>query len=235
MNACYYARCPLCGATAIETTMDKLRNELTLHMNTEHPVTLESPELLSTAMNEAGYYPGSQVPKAPTATQEPGPSPTGRATQVPQATTISYACPQPGCQFVSTDTDLYRLRVRAIEHLFNEHVGGANVRAKLDLIEAFNTYATQNHRCSEENLREPTPKPPLGIEPEYIWRETRMFDLIACIARYQTAGFPVKDDWLIELERYLSNRCAPKYAGSKRGFGQPPVPFHDGDTPLGAE
>ncbi len=80
-----------------------------------------------------------------------------------------------------------------------------------------------------------TTEPPLGIEPESIWCETRMFDLIDCISRYRTAGFPVNDDWLIELERYLSDRCAPKYAGSKRGFGQPPVPFHDGDTPLEAK
>jgi hypothetical protein len=83
-----------------------------------------------------------------------------------------------------------------------------------------------------EDLREPTPKPPIGIEPEHTWQETRMFDLIACINRYNAAGFPVKDEWMIELERYLSLRTAPKYAGSKRGFGQPP--FHDGDTPLSA-
>lgn len=317
MNAYYYARCPLCGALAIETTLEKLRNELSIHTDVEHPKTAESPatmDLLRAAMEEAGYYPGSKASEEPTGTE------------------VHYACPH--CNVVLSATSMDQLKTEAIGHMFAKHSGSDNAVAKMerDLIDAFNKYVP--HHCSEkeptatqgsglsqtgqatqvsmgyfksvchlcaheirgktavdfeanvrhhvasvhfrpsapkykdavqkilddqlfifesdpkdalapkppltyvipdfEDQRKPTPKPPIGIEPEHIWRETRMFALIACINRYQAAGFPVKDDWMAELDRYLSLWCAPKYAakyaGSKRGFGQPP--FHDGDTPL---
>lgn len=46
-------------------------------------------------------------------------------------------------------------------------------------------------------------KPPIGLQPEHLWREQRMYELIACINRYHESGFPVKPEWLEELRGLL--------------------------------
>lgn len=51
---------------------------------------------------------------------------------------------------------------------------------------------------------EPQVKPPLGIEPEYIWKQKRAFALVEAIARYSTAGIGVRNEWLSELGALLS-------------------------------
>jgi len=45
------------------------------------------------------------------------------------------------------------------------------------------------------------PKPPLGIEPNWLWNERRMWDLIATIQRYKDANLALPHDetWLKEL------------------------------------
>ncbi len=51
-------------------------------------------------------------------------------------------------------------------------------------------------------------KPPLGIEPEIIWIEKRMWDLIECLSRHSPtntiAEKTVTDTWLRELQHKIS-------------------------------
>ena len=50
---------------------------------------------------------------------------------------------------------------------------------------------------------DPQTKPPLGIEPEYIWKQKRAFALLETIARYSTAGMSARNEWLTELGKLL--------------------------------
>lgn len=48
-------------------------------------------------------------------------------------------------------------------------------------------------------------KPPLGIMPEPVWRELRMWELIKCLARHAGQGtHPVHREWLEELRDRLN-------------------------------
>lgn len=52
--------------------------------------------------------------------------------------------------------------------------------------------------------------PPLGIMPEFIWKEFRIWDLIECLARNRhQENIPL--EWLIELRLLLNER----YVGTK--------------------
>ena len=46
-------------------------------------------------------------------------------------------------------------------------------------------------------------KPPIGIKPEYLWKQGRMFELIECIARYSTSNLSVDGKWINELGRLI--------------------------------
>lgn len=61
---------------------------------------------------------------------------------------------------------------------------------------------------------EPKTKPPLGIEPEYVWRQKRAFALVEAIARYSTAGMSVREEWLTELGALLTE-LFPANSGSQ--------------------
>jgi hypothetical protein len=62
-------------------------------------------------------------------------------------------------------------------------------------------------------MNEPAEKPPIGIVPEDLWVEIRMWDLIACLARYKQTAFPYKVEWLIELEQRINQSLRhPKMA-----------------------
>jgi len=45
----------------------------------------------------------------------------------------------------------------------------------------------------------PKEKPPLGIMPELLWHETRMWELIAALERHQSLNAPYPVEWLLEL------------------------------------
>ena len=46
-------------------------------------------------------------------------------------------------------------------------------------------------------------KPPLGIEPEGIWKEKRCFELVRAIARYDAAGVCMDEAWFLELGKLI--------------------------------
>lgn len=48
-------------------------------------------------------------------------------------------------------------------------------------------------------------KPPLGIVPEWLWREERMWDLIHALSRHSEAPVEIHIEWFLELERRLAN------------------------------
>jgi len=45
--------------------------------------------------------------------------------------------------------------------------------------------------------------PPIGIEPEWLWREKRAKALIAAIRRYNEAEIRVPSEWLRELSDHI--------------------------------
>lgn len=46
-------------------------------------------------------------------------------------------------------------------------------------------------------------KPPLGIEPEWIWKQKRCFELVRAIARYDAANMSVDEVWFTELGKLI--------------------------------
>ena len=48
-----------------------------------------------------------------------------------------------------------------------------------------------------------TVKPPLGIEPEWIWKQKRCFELVRAIARYDAAGRCMDEAWFLELGKLI--------------------------------
>jgi len=46
-------------------------------------------------------------------------------------------------------------------------------------------------------------KPPIGIIPEYIWKERRLKAIDAAIKRYQKAGLAISTEWIFERNRLL--------------------------------
>lgn len=53
-------------------------------------------------------------------------------------------------------------------------------------------------------------KPPLGIEPHYIWVQQRKLDLIEAMKRYIKAEVEIPRDWLEEYEKLVVTGPAPK-------------------------
>ena len=46
-------------------------------------------------------------------------------------------------------------------------------------------------------------KPPRGIEPEWIWKQKRCFELVRAIARYDAAGRCMDEAWFLELGKLI--------------------------------
>ncbi len=109
-----------------------------------------------------------------------------------------------GSTIIESTRDLLRKEIERHvnqEHacaLIPDHASGAINQIML---------AAEYHNGSNEpevsKVSTATTKPPLGIEPEHIWRGARMYDLIDCISRHRTAGLPIKDEWMAELRNLL--------------------------------
>lgn len=54
-------------------------------------------------------------------------------------------------------------------------------------------------------------KPPIGIEPRYIWEKKRIKELKAAIKRYVDAGMEVPIEWITELNEF----CRREISGNK--------------------
>jgi len=48
------------------------------------------------------------------------------------------------------------------------------------------------------------PKPPLGIIPERLWKEGRVWDLVECLARHRNQQ-SIPSEWFDELRRLLGD------------------------------
>ena len=44
-------------------------------------------------------------------------------------------------------------------------------------------------------------RPPLGIMPQYIWKEKRWYELGQAINRGIEAGYPIKQEWVDEYNK----------------------------------
>lgn len=44
-------------------------------------------------------------------------------------------------------------------------------------------------------------KPPIGLMPEKIWKDSRKVEIQEAIARYEKAGLPVPKEWIDELNK----------------------------------
>ena len=47
------------------------------------------------------------------------------------------------------------------------------------------------------------PKPPIGIEPQFIWQEKRFKHLKEAINRYQESNFPIRQVWVTEYNELI--------------------------------
>lgn len=122
-----------------------------------------------------------------------------------------YCAVCPLCDLRFPATSLLGANIGLSEHLLRH--ARPNLKGD-DLIGAYidaerNTYS--GGQCSPSVLKDRTPspkdsteiEPPVDIPPEHLWREQRMYELIACINRYHESGFPVKPEWLEELRSIL--------------------------------
>lgn len=117
--------------------------------------------------------------------------------------TICYVfCPHCGSKICGDTRD--ELKTNLMEHIYPLFVSHGHAdAASRDLVSIFATLPEEPSATKPPPELIPPAKPPLGIEPESIWHETRMLDLIDCISRYRTAGLPIKDEWMAELRNLL--------------------------------
>ena len=43
-------------------------------------------------------------------------------------------------------------------------------------------------------------RPPIGIEPEFIWKKKRLHDLLAAVKRYNDAGRKANAEWFSQID-----------------------------------
>ena len=51
----------------------------------------------------------------------------------------------------------------------------------------------------------PYPKPPIGLLPQYLWKEQRMNEIKEAVARYMEVGARVSASWLEEYNELVNN------------------------------
>jgi hypothetical protein len=56
-------------------------------------------------------------------------------------------------------------------------------------------------QCAEQK----STRPPIGIEPEFIWKEKRLHALVQAASRYIDAGQKVKPKWFSEIHNLISD------------------------------
>lgn len=56
-------------------------------------------------------------------------------------------------------------------------------------------------------------KPPLGLKPRAIAEQERVSDIFQAILRYMTAGMPIPDEWLGEVNDILTRYSEEKRNG----------------------
>ena len=54
-------------------------------------------------------------------------------------------------------------------------------------------------------------RPPIGIEPEYIWKGKRLEALNGAITRYFNEGLPVSEEWVRERNSLIAQGFSPIY------------------------
>lgn len=70
---------------------------------------------------------------------------------------------------------------------------------------------------------EPVPKPPLCIEPEYIWLQKRIDDICAAVTRYREANYAVPRHWYVELGQLCNKYCSITYCNLPEQKEQQPM------------
>ena len=48
-------------------------------------------------------------------------------------------------------------------------------------------------------------RPPVGIEPEFVWKTERLHELVLAASRYIEAGKGVKTFWLLEMHTLIGD------------------------------
>lgn len=46
--------------------------------------------------------------------------------------------------------------------------------------------------------------PPIGLKPEWLWKEERRKEIVGAISRYLESGMKVPDEWINEYNKLLS-------------------------------
>jgi hypothetical protein len=225
---CYYftAVCPECDTKLVEMRSGTLVEMALAHVANRHSDL--SPELrtqlcIAITDDRVLHRGTSHEPEEaldPGVSTKPAPAPAKQAT----ASTYVFTCPV--CDTLM-GAQTYKDLVKSVEqHLSHKHITSLpDVKRISDefyagLPEDYCVHLLGYTLARTDDPENPTVpldltiprnpwnldgavKPPIGLQPEYRWREQRMYELIACINRYHESGFPVKPEWLEELRRLL--------------------------------
>ena len=110
----------------------------------------------------------------------------------------------------------YTLNVESGEYSFGEDT----VRAAYDLaldrcierIDAVDCDAQQEtaqrlrkERRPQQQAKQKPFRPPIGIEPDFIWKTKRLHELVLAASRFIEAGKGVKTAWLLEIHTLIGD------------------------------
>ena len=57
----------------------------------------------------------------------------------------------------------------------------------------------------QQHAEQKSTRPPIGIEPEFVWKEKRLYALLQAASRYIDAGRKVKAKWLSEIRNLIDD------------------------------
>lgn len=57
----------------------------------------------------------------------------------------------------------------------------------------------------DDPVEQKSTRPPIGIEPEFIWKEKRLHALMQAASRYIDAGLRVKPKWFSEIRNLIDD------------------------------
>lgn len=77
-------------------------------------------------------------------------------------------------------------------------------------------------RPTPRETPKPAIKPPLGIMPEWLWREQRMWNLIHVLDEYAGSNWDYELEWLEELHQRIGEVIANKKGNANESTPRTP-------------
>ena len=57
----------------------------------------------------------------------------------------------------------------------------------------------------QQCAKQKSTRPPIGIEPEFVWKTKRLHELVLAASRFIEAGKGVKTAWLLEIHTLIGD------------------------------